>query len=689
MPNFRYDNDMARHHYEMTRRTGGSSTFDVTDLNAEQAAAVLHTHGPLLVLAGAGSGKTKTLVYRLARLIHDGVDPKRILLLTFTRKASQEMMRRAAGVLDARCQQVMGGTFHSFCNMVLHQYAKHIEYPDGFTIMDRSDAENLMALIRKQGDYQKKDKRFPKKNTLLDIVSKSVNTNRSIEQVVMDDFPHFVDLTEDVMEIAKKYHIQKEALSLMDYDDLLVKMVHLLTHHHDIRDQLSRKYQYILVDEFQDTNHIQLAMLKGFVSTHQNLMVVGDDAQSIYSFRGADINNILTFEAMFDSVKTIRLTMNYRSTQPILDVSSDVINAAEDLYSKELLAAREGGEKPKFVEAFDDMEQADFVVDRLLGLREDGVLLTDMAVLFRSSSHSNQVELALTRANIPYKKFGGFKFTETAHVKDAMAYMKVMVNPHDELSWHRVFQLLDGVGPKLSQTIIDYQRAQQFNFSAMDYAPFKKKAAHGELCQIAALMASPMDSPTDTLQRVLNAYQPVLKKTYDDFHKREQDLNSLVALSERFRSLAAMLDDFTLEPPESSQVGADAVSDDDEYVVLSTIHSAKGLEWSRVFVLSVVDGYLPSFRSLQDPAQIEEERRLLYVAMTRAKDELYLIKPNLEDPTSYYPMGGMSFSQVSRFITPEHLEAYFDTWSLGVGKPMPTQDNDDPFLDAPGQKYSL
>ncbi|MBL6723326.1 MAG: ATP-dependent helicase [Candidatus Margulisbacteria bacterium] len=672
----------------MTPRVGdASSSFDVSDLNKEQAEAVMHTRGPLLVLAGAGSGKTKTLVYRMARLIHDGVDPKRILLLTFTRKASQEMMRRACGVLDARCQQVVGGTFHSFCNMVLHQYATQIEYQNGFTIMDRSDAENLMALIRKQGDYQKKDKRFPKKNTLLDMVSKSVNTNRSIEQVLMDDFPHFYDLTDDVLEIAKKYHIQKEALNLMDYDDLLVKMVHLLNHHPNIRQQLSKKYQYIMVDEFQDTNHIQLAMLKGLASEHQNLMVVGDDAQSIYSFRGADIQNILTFETMFDNVTTIRLSTNYRSTQPILDVSSDVINHDVNLYEKALVAARSGGEKPKLVEAFDDMEQADFVVDRLLSLREEGVSLTSMAVLFRSSSHSSQVELALTRANIPYKKYGGFKFTETAHIKDAMAYMKVMVNPDDELSWHRVLQLLDGVGPKLSQQIINYQREQQFNFSGMDYAPFKKKAAHDELLGIAALMATTNGmAPTDVLQRVLDAYQPVLKKTYDDFHKREQDLNALVALSARFRSLAAMLDEFTLEPPESSQVGADAVSDDDEHVVLSTIHSAKGLEWSRVFVLSVVDGYIPSFRSLQDPAQIEEERRLLYVAMTRAKDDLYLIKPNLDDPSAYYPMGGMSFSQLTRFISPDQVDRYFDTWSLGVGEAV---GNDDPFGDDAGKKYSL
>ncbi len=681
---------MARYHYQLNKRSNTSS-FDISDLNEAQAQAVMHTRGPLLVLAGAGSGKTKTLVYRLARLIHDGVDPKRILLLTFTRKSSQEMMRRAAGLLDARCQNVMGGTFHSFCNMVLHQYAQKIQYPSGFTIMDRSDAENLMALIRKQGDYQKKDKRFPKKGTLLDIVSKSVNTNRSIEQVLLDDFHHFNDLSEDVIEIAKKYHIQKEMLSVMDYDDLLVKMVHLLNHHDDLRIKLSQKYQYILVDEFQDTNHIQLAMLKGLASTHNNLMVVGDDAQSIYSFRGADVTNILSFETMYENVNVVRLNTNYRSSQAILDVSTDVINASVDLYTKELFAARDGGEKPKFVEAFDDMEQADFVVDRLLELREDGVPLTNMAVLFRSSSHSNQVELALTRANIPFKKFGGFKFTETAHVKDAMAYMKVMVNPDDELSWHRVFQLLDGVGPKLSQTIIDYQRANGFQFGTMDYAPFKKKVAYDDLKIISQLMAAPQESPTDTLQRVLDVYQPILKKTYDDFHKREQDLKSLIALSERFRSLASMLDEFTLEPPESSQVGSEAETDDDEYVVLSTIHSAKGLEWSRVFLLSVVDGYLPSFRSLQDPQQIEEERRLLYVAMTRAKDELYLIKPNLDDPSSYFPVGGMSFSQVSRFLTSEMIESHCDIWSLGVGQSgfgaLDQDDNDD--FESPNRKYSL
>ena len=411
----------------------------------------MHQTGPLLVLAGAGSGKTKTLVYRVARLIHDGVDPKRILLLTFTRKSSQEMLKRAAGILDNRCQQVAGGTFHSFCNMMLHKYAKHIQYSDGFTIMDRGDAENLMALIRKDGKYQTKDKRFPKRNTLLDIHSKSINLNQSIERVVGDHFPHFELYIDDIQDISKKYHLRKEMLSLMDYDDLLIKMVHLLTHHHDVRDILSRQFQYVLVDEFQDTNHLQLSMLKQLCNHHNNIMVVGDDAQSIYSFRGADVSNMLDFDTHFNDVKTVKLTTNYRSVQPVLDLSNDVINASDVLFSKELSAVKDDGQKPIYLEVFDDYEQAEFITQRILELREEGMDLKDMAVLFRSGSHSNQLEVTLQRANIPFKKFGGFKFTETAHIKDALAYVRVMVNPDDQLSWHRVLQQYDGVGPSLAQ----------------------------------------------------------------------------------------------------------------------------------------------------------------------------------------------------------------------------------------------
>ena len=389
----------------------------------------------------------------------------------------------------------------------------------------------------------------------------------------------------------------------------------------------------------------------------------------------------------------MKLKENYRSTQPILDVSNAVINASSQLFSKELSSFVGEGEKPKFIDAFDDIEQSDFVTQRILELREDGADLKHMAVLFRSSSHSNQLEVSLQRANIPFKKFGGFKFTETAHIKDVMAYVRVMVNPDDQLSWHRALQHYDGVGPKLSQQMVDTIVTQKSSGVGMDLSQFSKKASYDDLLSLRQLVfgGKEKQSPAEVLQRVVDFYMPILKQVYDDYHKREQDLQSLVTISERFRSLDSMVDDFTLEPPETSQVGSDAVPDDDEYVVLSTIHSAKGLEWKHVFVLSVVDGYLPSFRSLNDANQIEEERRLMYVAITRAANDLYLIKPNLDAPGSYYPMGGMSFSQVSRFITPDMIESYCDVWSLGVGDTgFGAVPLDDPFEDdSDPRPYSL
>ena len=627
----------------------------------------MHTEGPLLVIAGAGSGKTKTLVYRVARLIHDGVNPANILLLTFTRKSSQEMLRRASDVLDARCKKVMGGTFHSFCNMTLHRHVHLLPYPNGFTIMDRGDAENLMALIRKEGDYHKKDKRFPKKGTLLDIVSKAINTNHSIAHVMLEHFPHFADLTEDIVEVSKTYTAKKLALSLMDYDDLLVKTTELLADHPDVCDTLSRQYGHIMVDEFQDTNHIQLMLLQQLSSKHHNIMAVGDDAQSIYSFRGADITNMLQFEDHFPNVTVVKLTVNYRSTQSILDVSNTVIAASTQLFPKELSAHHGKGDKPVFVDVFDDMEQADFVVQRVLELRET-VELSSMAVLFRSGTHANALEVALQQANLPFKKFGGFKFTESAHIKDALAYVKVMVNPNDQLSWHRILQLLEGVGPVFAQKLIDYILGVLGQGGVPDFLPFKGKAAYFDLCVLAkAVCISVQDvTPKAVMERVVEAYTPVLKCIYDDYHKREQDLQSLVGIADRFKSVASMLDDMCLDPPEVSQARGEDV-DDDEFLTLSTIHSAKGLEWDTVFVLSAVDGYLPSFRSLNDANQLEEERRLMYVAMTRAKRGLYILKPNLDAPGQYYGHGGISFSQVSRFISAEMLDTYFDTWTIGIG----------------------
>ena len=636
--------------------------FNMVDLNPEQARAVMHSNGPLLVLAGAGSGKTKTLVYRLVRLVQDGIPPNRILLLTFTRKSSQEMMRRSVSLLDSRCQQVVGGTFHSFCNDILHRHATAIGYTNGFTIMDRSDAQQLMSMIRTQGQYYKKDKRFPRKDTLINIASKAINTNQSIEHVVAGEFCHFYDLTTDIIDVITAYHRQKRALSVMDYDDLLVNMVTLLTNHPDIRDQLSTQYQHIMVDEFQDTNHIQLSILKCLTAMHQNIMVVGDDAQSIYSFRGADIQNILTFHEQYPHVTTIQLNTNYRSSQPILNVSNAVINGATDLYAKHLTSSRTSTHPPVLVEVFNDREQADFIVDRVLALRDEGVLLRDMAVLFRSGSHSINVELALTTASIPFKKFGGIKFTDAAHIKDVVAMLKVKVNPNDDLSWFRIFQLLDGVGPKLAQSIIEYQKSCQFAFDQMDYAPFNKKSAIQMIRDIAAFVRMDVGSPTDALERAIALYKPLMAATYDDARRRDQDLQSFISVSKRFDAISALLDTVSLDPPESNNVATDDM--DDEWMTLSTIHSAKGLEWSRVFVLSVVDGQLPSFRSFNDADQLEEERRLLYVAMTRAKDDLYLMKPMVDEGHANSYSGGMGYTVLSRFITQDMVEKHCDIWTL-------------------------
>lgn len=655
--------------YILKSSISNSQGFDMSALNSDQQAAVMHDKGPLMVLAGAGSGKTKTLVFRVARLIHDGIDPKQILLLTFTRKASNEMLKRAADILDTRCQNVAGGTFHSFSNYLLHQYAAYIQYPTGFTIMDRSDSEQLMGFIRKDGAYQTSDKRFPKKNTLLDIHSKSMNLNLTIEQVVRMFFPHFDRYVDQMTDISTQYHIRKKALSVMDYDDLLIKLVQLLSQHSDVRDAICSRYRYILVDEFQDTNHVQLNLVKQLCTHHQNIMVVGDDAQSIYSFRGADVTNMINFEDHFNDVTVIQLNTNYRSVQAILDISNAVINESTCMFSKALQAVRNDRRLPIYIELFDAYEQAEFIVQRILEFRELGIDLQDMAVLFRSSAHSNELEVELQRSNLPFKKFGGFKFTETAHIKDVLAYVRIMVNRHDQLSWLRVLQQYDGVGPVMAKKIMDTVLRASRSLLAINGQPFVKNVSlQDDLYELFHLIETGSDgTPAEVLARVVDYYRPMLRSQYDDHPKREQDLDALIAIGERFSSLSQLIDDFTLEPPEVSQVGGESISQDDECLTLSTIHSAKGLEWTVVFILSLVDGYLPSVRSLMDPQQIEEERRLLYVAITRAKSEVYLLKPTVEAPRHYSSIGGgMGVSKRCRFLTNNMIDQYCDQWVIGA-----------------------
>ncbi|HKA52890.1 MAG TPA: ATP-dependent helicase, partial [Candidatus Binatia bacterium] len=426
------------------------------ELNPAQYEAAVTHKGPLLVLAGAGSGKTRTLVYRVARMVEEGIDPNSILLLTFTRRAAEEMLQRAGALLGGRCDQVTGGTFHSFANTVLRRYAALLGFANSFTILDRSDSEDVINLIRARLGLDKKERRFPRKQTIVEIVSLAANRVCGIAEVLDDQFPHLFNELEELLRIEEYYRRYKYERSLLDYDDLLTKLRELLQSHSEVAERLSSVFRYIMVDEYQDTNRLQAEIVRSLARTHDNVMAVGDDAQSIYSFRGATVRNILEFPRLFPGTKIIKLEENYRSTQPILNLSNEIILQAKESYTKNLFTRREQGVRPVLVEAESEHYQSRFVAQKILELRKQEVPLTDMAVLFRSSFHSFDLELELTRRGIPFVKRGGFKFIETAHIKDVLAHLRIIANPQDAVSWHRVILLLEGVGAKSAEKILAY-----------------------------------------------------------------------------------------------------------------------------------------------------------------------------------------------------------------------------------------
>ncbi|MFC1752053.1 ATP-dependent helicase [Thermoproteota archaeon] len=623
------------------------------ELNLAQKEAVYFDDGPLLVIAGAGSGKTKTLVYRVARLVHSGIRPERILLLTFTRKSSQEMLRRATSILDNRCNQVAGGTFHSFANQVLRKFGSPLGLSENFTILDRSDAEDLISLIRKELGMVSSDKRFPKKNTIADLGSKSINTQREIESILAEEYPQFIDFKQEIERILTEYRVYKDTTHVMDYDDLLVKLLKLLTDHPLVREKLQNLFDYILVDEYQDTNSIQAEIVRCLANEKQNVMVVGDDSQSIYSFRGANFRNIMQFPDMFPGARVITLEQNYRSCQPILDITNALINRAREKYTKTLFTSKSGGIKPIYVEADNENMQSRFVCQRVLEMREKNIPLNKIAVLIRSGWHSNDLEVELRSQKIPFVKYGGFKFVETAHVKDVISYLRIIHNPQDTISWHRVLLLLEGIGPKGAADITRAIKQSLSTNSSVALEKYEKKVFFKEFKALIKLILGDHSSatPAQSAEAVLEYYNPLFRLKYDDFSKRGTDLESIQSIAERYETLEDFLSEMSLEPPEASQVDSLPEGKDEEKLILSTIHSAKGLEWHSVFILSVVDGFLPSFRSLGDLAQMEEERRLLYVAMTRAEENLYIIKPNLDhSPGVFHRYGGMQLSKLSRFL---------------------------------------
>ena len=617
-------------------------------LNPAQLEAVRHREGPLLVIAGAGSGKTRTLIYRVARLIESGVPPGAILLLTFTRRAAQEMLRRAEHLVGDRSRAVAGGTFHSFANLVLRRFGAPIGIKPNFTILDRSDMEDVINLLRTRMGLASREQRFPKKRSLAEVISMARNKSRALEAEIEADFPHLRQHSGDILRLAAAYEAYKRERALLDYDDLLYRLAELLRTDEPTRRRLSDTYRYIMIDEYQDTNLIQAELVKLLAAAHRNVMAVGDDAQSIYSFRGANFRNIMEFPALFPGTKVVKLEENYRSLQGILDVANEVISLAQEKYTKVLFTRREGGFRPLLVRAPDEHTQSRFVAQRILELREEGVALNEFAVLFRSSFHSFDLELELQRRDIPFIKRGGFKFIETAHVKDLLAHLRVVANPADAVSWLRILMLLRGVGSRRAERLVETVVDSADPAKALAAAAKAAGKAEPELGRLSALLAElrAPARPAEQIAIVLNYYLPLMREAYpDDYPKRERDLEHLQAITERYRSLESMLSDMALEPPNDSIGDVLAIDPDEGYLTLSTIHSAKGLEWKVVFLIWAADGRFPGPQSAS-PEDLEEERRLMYVAGTRARDELYISYPMyMFDRAMGYVMG-----RASRFL---------------------------------------
>lgn len=619
------------------------------ELNPTQYEAAITHEGALLVLAGAGSGKTRTLVYRVARMIEEGINPASILLMTFTRRAAEEMLERAGALIGTQSEKVNGGTFHSFANTVLRRYGSYLNIPNSFTILDRSDSEDAVNLIRSRFGLEKKERRFPKKQTLVEIVSLAANKCTSVAEVLDEQFPHLFSELEDIVRIDQHYRAYKRERGLLDYDDLLTRLRDLLQEHPAIAERLSGTLRYIMVDEYQDTNRLQAEIVRLLARSHENVMAVGDDAQSIYSFRGATVRNILEFPRLFPSAKIVKLEENYRSTQPILDLSNQIIQHAKESYTKNLFTKREKGVKPILVEAESENYQSRFVSQRILQLREQGVPLDEMAVLFRSSFHSFDLELELNRRGLPFVKRGGFKFIETAHIKDVLAHLRIIANPQDAVSWHRVILLFEGVGPKSSEKIMAHVMSGPNH--AQQLRSYSARGVIGdELRRLADVLAEVSQEglkPAEQIEAVTRYYLPILKRLHrDDLPKRQKDLEHFSTIAERYRSLDRLLADMALEPPNDSVGDTLAVDKEEEgMLTLSTIHSAKGLEWHSVFIIWAVDGRFPSLYNKKDE-EFEEERRLMYVAATRAKENLFITYPiNIFDRAT-----GLVLSKPSRFL---------------------------------------
>lgn len=590
---------------------------------------------PVLILAGAGTGKTRTLVHRVAELVRRGADPERILLLTFSRRAADEMVRRAR-LLCARTTAPNGhldvalswaGTFHAIGARLLRLYAERVGLDPTFTILDRTDAADLLDLVREEEGLSRTDRRFPRKDTCLAIASLTINTGAELSNVLERHFPWCAEWEEELKRLFRAYARAKAAQNLLDYDDLLLATERM------VRDpmigpEIRARFDFVLVDEYQDTNHLQNRILEALVPDGRGLTVVGDDAQAIYSFRGATVRNILAFPEKFPGCTILRLERNYRSAQPILDAANAVMSLAREGYAKRLWSTRVSNLKPRLVQLGDDADQAEYVANAVLAAREEGVALEDMAVLFRTAHHSAALEIELARRKIPFVKYGGLRFVEAAHVKDILAFLRFAENPADRVAGLRVLQLLPGIGPGTARRLIDAALASGHGLGGLAALapPPAARAFWPGLC--ALLLELAQTAPwSGQIARVRRFYDPLLDDLYDNARARLRDLDALEAIAARFTDRRRFLTEFALDPPTVTSDEAASPLLDQERLTLSTIHSAKGLEWKIVWILNCVDGCIPSDMATSTPGEIEEERRVLYVAMTRAKDRLELLVP--------------------------------------------------------------
>jgi DNA helicase-2/ATP-dependent DNA helicase PcrA len=628
------------------------------DLNPEQYRVVTAAGGPVLVIAGAGSGKTRTLTYRVARLIETGTPPERILLATFTNKAAREMLGRVELLSGVDIRRLWGGTFHHIANRVLRHHGNRLGYGRNYSIMDADDTKSLLNACIADAGIDTKSGRFPKGAVLGEIIGFAVNTVTPLEEVVGLRYPHFSHLIEDIVEIARSYRERKKSLNLMDFDDLLANWLALLRNEPAVLEEYAQRFLHVLVDEYQDTNSLQAAILDLLGSRHRNLMVVGDDHQSIYSFRGANFENILRFPERYPDVKLFKLETNYRSTPQILDLANRSIGRNRDQFQKELRAVRKSGFKPVYIPVRNVTLQAAFVARRIMDLIMEGIPIREIAVLYRAHYHSMELQMELTRRGIPFEIRSGIRFFEMAHVKDITSYLRVLVNPLDEAAWKRVLGLCEKVGKVTADRVWKALAAEKDPLAAIRDPVWVKRvgkaAAPGlvRLGETFALLCERIaeQAPADLIHLLLNrGYREDLQERYPDSFSREEDLVQLANFSNRFSSLTDFLAELSLltNTTESEDSGA---AEEKDRVILSSIHQAKGLEWSVVFIIWCAEGMIPLARALNEAGGEEEERRLFYVATTRAKDQLYLCHPLID-----YSRGmGMVPLRPSRFI--EELE---------------------------------